>query len=161
MNVSSYTLELARRWRDDLRLEGCRIALTNGCFDLLHAGHIQVLVEARRAADALVVAVNSDASVRRLKGSPRPFVPENERAELLAALEPVDAVVIFDEDTPLETILALEPEILVKGGDWAEHEIVGARELQSWGGELLRVALREGLSTTSLAERIRQRFSRG
>jgi len=141
-------------WREGLRRRGLRLAFTNGCFDLLHAGHVHLLVAARRAADALAVAVNDDGSVRRLKGPSRPILPAVERAELLAALEAVDRVVLFSGDTPLETILALQPDVLVKGADWPEDRIVGAREVRSWGGEVVRVPLAEGLSTTGLVERI-------
>jgi len=141
-------------WREELRRRGLRLAFTNGCFDLLHAGHVRLLVAAREAADALVVAVNDDASVRRLKGPARPIVPAVERAELLAALEAVDRVVLFGEDTPLETILALRPDVLVKGADWPEDRIVGAREVRSWGGEVLRVPLAAGRSTSDLVERV-------
>ena len=148
----------ARRWRERLRESGQKLAFTNGCFDILHAGHVRLLTAARLSADALIVALNTDASVRRLKGSERPFVPQEERAELLAALEPVDRVVLFDEDTPLETILALEPDVLVKGADWAEDDIVGAREVKSRGGRVERVALVPGTSTTTIIDRIRQRY---
>ncbi len=148
----------ARAWRDAERAAGRRVAFTNGCFDILHAGHVRLLTAARAAADALVVALNTDASVRRLKGPRRPLVPEAERAELLAALEPVDRVVLFDEDTPLATILALEPDVLVKGADWAEENIVGAREVKGWGGRVVRVELVPGTSTTAIIERIRERY---
>ena len=148
----------ARAFRDALTARGLKVAFTNGCFDLLHAGHVRLLAAARRAADALIVAVNTDASVRRLKGPERPIVPEAERAELLAALEAVDRVVLFDEPTPLETILAIRPDVLIKGADWAEDAIVGAKEVKSWGGRVVRVALLAGASTTSLVERIRSRL---
>ena len=150
----------ARAFRDALTARGLKVAFTNGCFDLLHAGHVRLWAAARRAADALIVAVNTDASVRRLKGPERPIVPEAERAELLAALEAVDRVVLFDEPTPLETILAIRPDVLIKGADWAEDAIVGAKEVKSWGGRVVRVELLAGASTTSLVERIRSRFAR-
>lgn len=149
----------ARAFRDALTARGLKVAFTNGCFDLLHAGHVRLLAAARRAADALIVGVNTDASVRRLKGPERPIVPEAERAELLAALEAVDRVVLFDEPTPLETILAIRPDVLIKGADWAEDAIVGAKEVKSWGGRVVRVELLAGASTTSLVERIRSRLS--
>jgi rfaE bifunctional protein nucleotidyltransferase chain/domain len=148
-------LEEILAWCRQLRQGGSRIAFTNGCFDLLHAGHAALLVEARAAADALVVGLNGDASVRRLKGPERPLVPAAERAELLEALEPVDRVVVFDDDTPHELILALRPDVLVKGADWAEDRIVGAREVSEWGGEVRRVALRAGTSTSTIIERVR------
>lgn len=157
--AGAINLAEARAWRAGLRLAGRKLAFANGCFDLLHAGHVRLLTAAREAADALVVALNTDESVRRVKGAGRPLVPEDERAELMAALEPVDRVVLFDEDTPLETILALEPDVLVKGADWAEENIVGAREVKSWGGRVLRVELAAGVSTTAILERIRARFN--
>jgi D-beta-D-heptose 7-phosphate kinase/D-beta-D-heptose 1-phosphate adenosyltransferase len=145
----------AQAWRAAMRSAGKRVALTNGCFDLLHTGHISLLTGARQAADALIVAINTDQSVRRLKGPQRPIVPQDERRELLAALECVDCVVLFDEDTPLQVVLALRPDVLVKGADWAEDAIIGAAEVRSWGGRVVRIPLREGLSTTNLIERIR------
>jgi len=151
-------LEEAVAWRDGLRRSGLRVAFTNGCFDLLHAGHVRLLTAARREADALVIGLNDDASVTRLKGPSRPLVPQAERAELLAALEAVDRVVLFGEDTPLATILALRPDVLVKGADWAEDAIVGAREVKSWGGSVARVQLVPGTSTTAIVERIRERY---
>ncbi len=148
----------ARAWRAGLRGSGRRLAFANGCFDILHTGHVRLLTAARGAADALVVAVNGDASVRRLKGPSRPLVPEGERAELLAALEAVDRVVLFDDDTPLATILALTPDVLVKGADWAEDAIVGAPEVKGWGGRVIRVDLVPGTSTSGVIERIRTRM---
>jgi len=132
------------------------VVLTNGCFDLLHAGHVALLEAARREGDVLVVAINSDASVRRLKGDGRPLVPEPERAEALRALEAVDRVVAYDEDTPLAVVTALRPDVLVKGADWAEDRIVGRAEVEAAGGRVVRVALVPGRSTTTLVERIRR-----
>jgi D-beta-D-heptose 7-phosphate kinase/D-beta-D-heptose 1-phosphate adenosyltransferase len=152
------SLEEAVAWRDGLRRSGGLVAFTNGCFDILHAGHVRLLAAARQTADALVVGLNDDASVTRLKGPSRPLVPQAERAELLAALEAVDRVVLFGEDTPLETLLALRPDVLVKGADWAEDAIVGAREVKSWGGRVARVQLVPGTSTTAIIERIRERY---
>ena len=152
------SLEEAVAWRDGLRRSGERVAFTNGCFDILHAGHVRLLTAARGTADALVVGLNDDASVTRLKGPSRPLVPQAERAELLAALEAVDRVVLFGEDTPLATILALRPDVLVKGADWAEDAIVGAGEVKSWGGRVARVQLVPGTSTTTIIERIRERY---
>ena len=129
---------------------------TNGVFDLLHPGHIDLLTAARAAGDALIVGVNSDASVRRLgKGPERPIRPERDRAYVLAALAAVDAVVIFDEDTPLELVRALEPDVLVKGGDYREETIVGAKEVRARGGNVVVIPLRDGQSTTSIVERLR------
>jgi D-beta-D-heptose 7-phosphate kinase/D-beta-D-heptose 1-phosphate adenosyltransferase len=130
-----------------------RVVFTNGCFDLLHVGHITVLEHARRFGDRLIVAINSDASVRGLKGPSRPIVGESDRARVLAALAAVDAVVIFDEPTPLEVILATRPDVLVKGGDYNAEAVVGANEVASWGGEVRIVPLVEGFSTTRLIEK--------
>lgn len=135
------------------KLNGERVIFTNGCFDLLHIGHITVIEQARRFGDKLIVAINSDASVRRLKGPTRPIVGEAERARVLAALAAVDAVVIFDEPTPLETILAACPDVVVKGGDYSPETVVGAAEVQSWGGEVRIVPIVEGFSTTRLIEK--------
>lgn len=131
------------------------VVFTNGCFDLLHVGHVRSLEEARSLGDRLVVAVNSDASVRRLKGASRPIVPERQRAEVLAALSCVDWVVLFGHDTPLATIRALRPNILAKGGDWKLDEIVGRNEVESWGGRVERLRVIPGLRTTNVVERIR------
>ncbi len=129
---------------------------TNGVFDLLHTGHIGLLEAARAAGDALVVGVNTDASVRRLgKGPDRPFVPEGERARVLAALAAVDCVVLFGEDTPLALIERLRPDVLVKGADYARETIVGAAEVEGWGGRVVRVPLIEGKSTTDLVRKLR------
>lgn len=130
---------------------------TNGVFDLLHVGHVTLLEAARREGDALAVGVNSDASVRRLaKGTDRPLVPEGDRARLLAALACVDCVVLFDEDTPLALIERLRPDVLVKGSDYARDAIVGADEVEAWGGRVVRVPLVAGYSTTRLLERLRR-----
>ena len=132
------------------------MAFTNGVFDLLHAGHVALLEAARAAGDALVVGVNSDASVRRLgKGPERPLVAEAERARLLAALAAVDCVVLFDEDTPLTLIQQLRPDVLVKGADYAPEAIVGAKDVEGWGGRVVRVPLVEGKSTTDLVRKLR------
>jgi D-beta-D-heptose 7-phosphate kinase/D-beta-D-heptose 1-phosphate adenosyltransferase len=129
---------------------------TNGVFDLLHAGHIALLEAARAAGDALVVGVNTDASVRRLgKGADRPLVAEGERARVLAALAAVDCVVLFDEDTPLSLIERLRPDVLVKGADYAPEAIVGAAAVKGWGGRVIRVPLVEGKSTTDLVRKLR------
>jgi D-beta-D-heptose 7-phosphate kinase / D-beta-D-heptose 1-phosphate adenosyltransferase len=130
-----------------------RVVFTNGCFDLLHIGHITLLEQARLFGERLVVAINSDGSVRGLKGPSRPIVDQNARARVLAALAAVDAVIIFDEPTPLEVIDALRPDVLVKGGDYQTETIVGAREVASWGGEVKIVPLVEGFSTTRLIEK--------
>jgi D-beta-D-heptose 7-phosphate kinase/D-beta-D-heptose 1-phosphate adenosyltransferase len=133
------------------------VVFTNGVFDLLHAGHVALLEAARAAGDALVVGVNSDASVRRLgKGADRPLVAEGERARLLAALAAVDCVVLFDADTPLALIERLRPDVLVKGADYPREAIVGAAEVEAWGGRVVRVPLVAGRSTTDLVRKLRQ-----
>jgi len=144
-------LERRKGWRAD----GRTVVMTNGCFDLLHPGHLALLEAARREGDLLVVALNSDSSVRRLKGEGRPVVPQRERAEVLLALEAVDAVVLYDEDTPIEVVRALRPEVLVKGADWAQDGVVGRAEVEKDGGRVLRVELLPGRSTSSIVERIR------
>jgi rfaE bifunctional protein nucleotidyltransferase chain/domain len=135
---------------------GRRVVFTNGCFDLLHSGHIGSLEQARALGDALVVGLNSDASVRRLKGAGRPVLPERERAEILAALECVDAVVIFDEPTPREVIARLLPDVLVKGGDWPGDQIVGREEVEAAGGRVVSVPVIAGYSTTEILRKIRE-----
>jgi D-beta-D-heptose 7-phosphate kinase/D-beta-D-heptose 1-phosphate adenosyltransferase len=146
-------LEAERRaWRRAGRV----VAFTNGCFDLLHAGHLRLLEQARALGDVLIVAINADASVRRLKGPPRPLQPEGERAEILLALECVDRVVAYADDTPLRVIQTLLPDVLVKGSDWAHDAIVGREEVEAAGGRVVRVELLPGRSTTSLLERIRK-----
>ena len=145
-------VEERRAWK----AAGISVVLTNGCFDLLHPGHMALLEQARGLGDRLVVALNSDRSVRELKGLPRPIVPERERAEMLLALEAVDRVVIYDEPTPRAVIQALLPDVLVKGADWAEDTIVGAPEVVADGGRVVRVETVPGRSTTALLERIRR-----
>jgi D-beta-D-heptose 7-phosphate kinase/D-beta-D-heptose 1-phosphate adenosyltransferase len=138
------------------RRSGETVVFTNGCFDLLHVGHVRVLERARRQGDRLLVAVNSDASVQRQnKGDGRPIVTARRRAEVLAALECVDWVVVFGEDTPLALIRSVRPDVLAKGGDWRLEEIVGRAEVQSWGGRVVRIPLLPGVSTTALVGRIR------
>jgi len=147
------TRDEAVRWR--ARVPGT-VVFTNGVFDLLHVGHVALLEAARAQGDALIVGVNTDASARRLgKGPGRPVVPEAERARLVAALAAVDCVVLFDEDTPLALITALRPDVLVKGADYAKDDIVGAREVERWGGRVVRVPLVEGQSSTALIARLR------
>jgi len=134
---------------------GERVVFTNGCFDLLHVGHVRSLEQARGLGDRLIVGVNADASVRRLKGPSRPVVPARQRAELLAALECVDWVVLFGQDTPLSLIRAIRPDVLAKGGDWARDEIVGRAEVESRGGTVERLRVVPGLRSTHLVDRIR------
>ncbi|HEY2066833.1 MAG TPA: D-glycero-beta-D-manno-heptose 1-phosphate adenylyltransferase [Gemmatimonadaceae bacterium] len=142
----------AARWRQ--RQSG-RVVFTNGVFDLLHPGHVDVLLGARRLGDHLVVGLNSDSSVRRLKGPERPVRSEAERAYVLAALETVDCVVLFEQDTPLELITLLRPDALVKGGDYHEGTIVGAREVRGWGGDVHVVPITPGQSTTNIIRSLR------
>jgi len=141
-----------RAWRE----EGLRIGFTNGCFDILHPGHVKVITEARATCDRLIVGLNSDASVRRLKGADRPVQNERARAEVLAALEAVDLVVIFEEDTPLNLIARIKPMVLVKGGDYTREQVVGHELVTAAGGEVVLVNILPGFSTTSLVARARQ-----
>ena len=152
--ISSLPALLAERQR--WRQQGCRVVFTNGCFDLLHAGHLGLLEQARQAGDLLVVGLNSDRSVRELKGPRRPLLPESERAETLLALEAVDRVLVYDEPTPLETISALLPDILVKGADWALDAIVGKDVVEAAGGQVVRVELTPGRSTSAVLERMKR-----
>jgi D-beta-D-heptose 7-phosphate kinase/D-beta-D-heptose 1-phosphate adenosyltransferase len=142
---------------DRRRKAGQSIVFTNGCFDILHPGHVRLLRQAAALGDFLIVGINSDASVRRLKGAGRPFNPVEARAEVLSALESVDALTVFDEDTPLELITALRPDVLVKGGDYRPEEVVGRAEVEAAGGRLVLIPLVEGHSTTSLVQRASQR----
>ncbi len=146
------TLSDAVAWRN--RLSGT-VAFTNGVFDLIHPGHVDVLLGARRAGDSLIVALNTDDSVRRLKGPNRPVRSEAERAYVVGSLAMVDAVVLFAEDTPLEVILALRPDVLVKGGDYSADSVVGANEVRSWGGRVAIIPLTPGQSTTAIIHRLR------
>jgi D-beta-D-heptose 7-phosphate kinase/D-beta-D-heptose 1-phosphate adenosyltransferase len=139
---------------------GERLVLTNGCFDLLHAGHVRLLRESRRLGEALAVAVNSDASVRKLKGHGRPVIGERERLEILAALEAVDYVLLFNEETPERLIRAVRPAVLVKGGDWGRARVVGRKTVEEDGGKVRILPLRKGVSTTRIIRRIVERFGR-
>ena len=140
---------------DSLRQSGKVVVFTNGCFDLFHVGYVRLLQKARKQGDCLVVAVNSDRSVRQIKGPERPKIPDEERAEVLAALACVDWVTIFDEADPLVLIKLLQPDVLVKGADWPEEKIVGASEVKEAGGMVLRIPLEPGISTSALIKRIR------
>jgi D-glycero-beta-D-manno-heptose 1-phosphate adenylyltransferase len=150
------TATQAQAFVASLRDQGKSIVFTNGVFDLLHVGHLRYLQQARALGDALVVGVNSDRSVRANKGPSRPVTPQDERAEILAGLNCVDAVVIFDEETPRELIAALQPDVLVKGADWAADAIVGRDIVEARGGRVVRVALEPGQSTSAILERIRR-----
>ena len=146
------TLNAADERVSELKREGKRVVFTNGCFDLIHPGHTRYLAEARKLGDALLVAVNSNRSVRELKGPGRPVFPENERAEILAALACVDYVTIFDELTPREIIARMLPQVLVKGGNWPADQIVGREEVETAGGKVVLIPVIAGYSTSSLVE---------
>jgi D-beta-D-heptose 7-phosphate kinase/D-beta-D-heptose 1-phosphate adenosyltransferase len=139
----------------DWRKQGLRVGFTNGCFDILHPGHVKVLTAARGACDRLIVGLNSDASVKRLKGEGRPVQDERARSEVLAALEAVDLVAIFEEDTPIKLIAQIKPSVLVKGGDYTHDQVVGHEIVDGYGGEVLLVEVLPGFSTTSLVNRAR------
>lgn len=156
MNLEILTLEQAILRFGREKRNGRRVVFTNGCFDLLHPGHIGSLEQARALGHALIVGLNSDASVRQLKGAGRPVLPERERAEILVALECVDAVVIFDELTPREVIARLLPDVLVKGGDWPGDQIVGREEVEAAGGSVVSIPVVPGYSTTALLRKIRE-----
>ncbi len=146
---------------DRLRREGKQVVFTNGCFDILHAGHTRYLREARKLGDVLILALNSDSSVRSIKGPMRPIVPQAERAEVVAALDSVDYVTVFDELTPLELIEFLRPDVIVKGGDWAEKDIVGAESVRKWGGRVAIMPEIEGASTTNIIDKVLQVYRSG
>ncbi len=152
------TLDEMVRIRARLKSEGKRLVFTNGCFDLLHIGHVRYLNSARAMGDALVVAVNSDRSIREIKGEARPIVPEGERAEVLAALSSVDYLFIFDDPTPQRVIDALVPDVLVKGADWGISEIVGRETVERAGGVVQNIPLVEGASTTGLIRKVLESF---
>jgi D-beta-D-heptose 7-phosphate kinase/D-beta-D-heptose 1-phosphate adenosyltransferase len=149
-----------RRIVQNLKTKGKRIVFTNGCFDLLHIGHVRYLEEARSLGDVLVVGVNSDNSVRGLKGPNRPILSEEERAEILSGLECVNYVIIFDEPTPLELISLLQPHILVKGGDWTKESTVGKEVVERTGGEVVILPFVEGSSTSKLIETILKKYEK-
>jgi rfaE bifunctional protein nucleotidyltransferase chain/domain len=151
-------LEKAVERVEELKRQGKRVVFTNGCFDVLHPGHTRYLAEARRLGDVLIVAVNSDRSVRALKGPGRPIFPENERAEILAALEAVDYVTVFDDLTPQKVIARMLPQILVKGGDWGLDEIVGREEVEATGGRVLSIPVVPGFSTSSIIQAAAKTF---
>ena len=154
-------LEQIKEIRRRLREQGKKLVFTNGCFDLLHVGHVRYLRAARLMGDALVVAVNSDRSVREIKGAGRPVVPEAERAEVLAALACVDLVFLFDDPTPQRVIDAIVPDVLVKGADWQISEIVGRETVEGAGGVVRNIALVEGSSTSGIITRVLERFGSG
>jgi D-beta-D-heptose 7-phosphate kinase/D-beta-D-heptose 1-phosphate adenosyltransferase len=143
---------------EKLRKKGKTVAFTNGCFDILHVGHVRYLREAKKTADVLILALNSDSSVRSIKGNERPLIPEKERAEIISALEFIDFVTIFSELTPLELINYLKPDILIKGGDWPEEKVVGREEIKKWGGRVVIIPEVEGKSTTNIVEKIKDLY---
>lgn len=150
LSLDDLILRFAKQKRN-----GRRVVFTNGCFDLLHPGHIRTFEAARALGDILIVGLNSDASVRAAKGPTRPIIPEQERAEILAGFECIDAVTIFNDPTPQKVIAALLPDILVKGGDWPDNQIVGRTEVESSGGRVVRVDVVPGYSTTDILKKIR------
>lgn len=145
----------ARALVDRLRTAGQRIVFTNGVYDVLHPGHIRYLQQARSLGDTLIVGVNADESVRRNKGPERPINPENERAEVVAALDCVEAVVVFGEDTPADIIRLVQPDVLVKGADWPADQIVGRDTVEARGGRVVRIAIEQGYSTTSVVDKVK------
>jgi len=145
---------------NDLKVEGKRIVFTNGCFDLLHIGHVRYLEEAKALGDVLVVGVNSDASVRKLKGPKRPILPEAERAEILSGLGCVDYITLFDEIDPLKLITSLRPNVLVKGGDWTKEQTVGKEVVERSGGEVVIIPFVKGASTSTLIETILKKYEK-
>jgi rfaE bifunctional protein nucleotidyltransferase chain/domain len=150
-----FTAAEAAAFAAGVRAEGGTVVFTNGVFDLLHPGHVRYLRDARALGDALMIAINSDRSVRANKGEGRPITPQAERAELLRALDAVDAVTIFDEETPLAIISAVQPDVLVKGADWGPDNIVGREVVEARGGRVVRMALAQGFSTTAILEKVR------
>jgi len=150
---SLYSREALILVRHEWRRAGRKVVFTNGCYDILHPGHIRLLESARSLGDILILALNTDSSVQRLKGPNRPLIPQQERAELAASLEAVDAVTFFDEDTPRELIAAVLPDVLVKGADWS-HFIAGREEVEAAGGQVLALPLEPGYSTTGILEEV-------
>ena len=153
--MTIFSADEAARWAAAVRARGGTVVFTNGVFDLLHPGHVRYLRDARALGNALIVAVNSDRSVRAIKGPLRPINPEHERAEVLLALASVDAVVIFDEDTPHAIVSRIEPDVLVKGADWAEDNIVGRDVVEARGGRVVRIPLAQGYSSSELIRRVK------
>lgn len=152
-----YSRSTLSRWANQMRRLGKRIVFTNGCFDLLHAGHVHYLERARRLGNFLIVGLNSDRSTKKLKGPGRPINSELDRARVLSALACVDRLTIFDEDTPLELIRTVRPHILVKGADWPLHSIAGRLEVESWGGKVRRLGLLKGRSTSGILGKAKSR----
>jgi D-beta-D-heptose 7-phosphate kinase/D-beta-D-heptose 1-phosphate adenosyltransferase len=151
-----HSIDTAARFAKQMQARGGTVVFTNGVFDLLHPGHVRYLQDARALGDALIVGLNSDRSVSANKGPERPITPQNERAEILLALECVDAVAIFDEETPAEIVKRIHPDVLVKGADWGPDNIVGRDTVEARGGRIVRMPLSEGYSTTALLRRVRK-----
>lgn len=151
-------LEEAKEVVYKLKNAGKKVVFTNGCFDIMHLGHVRYLNEAKKLGDFLIVAINSDSSVKRIKGEKRPIIDERSRAEIISALSFVDMVILFSEDTPYRLIKELQPDILVKGGDWREDQIVGADIVKKRGGKILTIPYLQGYSTTSIIEKIKNLF---
>ncbi len=152
------TWKEALKWRNQLRAQGKTVVFTNGCFDILHAGHVILLNIAQNYGDALILGLNSDASVSRLKGDSRPVVPEQDRARVMAELRSVDRVTLFDQDTPLELIEKIKPDIIVKGGDWQPEDVVGKDVVEAYGGRVVIVPTVEGRSTTNVIDEVIKRY---
>lgn len=152
--------DILRKIAQDLRANGKRVVFTNGCFDLLHVGHIRYLEKARTLGDVLIVGLNTDRSVQTIKGPHRPILPEEERAEVLSGLWCVDYVTLFDEPTPLELITSLQPDVLVKGGDWAKETTVGREVVEESGGEVVILPFVEGSSSSNIIETILERYEK-
>lgn len=160
MGSKLYSSSAIRNLTRRLQKQRKKIVFTNGCFDILHAGHVDYLEKAKRFGDFLILGLNSDHSTRRLKGPERPINHEKDRAKVLSALSCIDAVVIFDEDTPIKLIKAVKPNVLVKGADWSISDIAGAREVLSWGGQVKRIKLLEGRSTSSIVAKVKKNVSK-
>lgn len=154
VNKKIKTLNALKRVIAGLKKKGRKIVFTNGCFDILHYGHAKYLQDAKNKGDILVVALNTDASIRRIKGGFRPIVGESDRLNLLAALESIDYLILFNEETPLKVIKVIKPDILVKGADWKKQSIVGSGLVRAYGGKVLTIPLVKGLSTTNLIKKI-------
>lgn len=154
----SFTWSEAVAWRKELASSGKRVVFTNGVFDILHAGHVDLLEKCRAEGDALIVGLNSDVSTRRIKGDNRPIVPEGDRAAILLGLRAVDAVVLFDEETPAKLIDSLLPDVLIKGGDYSPDQVVGRESVEKAGGHLVILPLVEGRSTTGVVETVLARY---
>ncbi len=150
------TAEELKRTIAQWQLKNNIVVFTNGCFDILHAGHIHILEEAKKQGHKLIVALNTDASVKKIKGKNRPVNAELDRAKVISAIEAVDAVVLFNEETPLNLIKILQPDVLVKGGDYTKENIMGAKEIESWGGKVVIIPFLEGFSSTSIIEKMKK-----